>query len=313
MRKIESLRRLRVPAHWRLLSFCFVVVGVAILFEGIATHTVGSSAEPHEALGGPAPLANSRPILAARGQRLVSTQPPPGRRIALTFDDGPDSRWTPKIAAILRREQVPATFFVIGSEAARHPDVVRLLVRDGYELGNHTFTHVALSNGPGWQRRLQLDLTEATIAGITGHYTRLVRPPYSATPDAVTSQDERDLAALAGQRYLIVLANYDSEDWSRPGIAKIVRAASPPGTTGGIVMFHDGGGNRSETVAALKQLIPQLRARGFRFVTVSALAGLSRSTVEPVAPVWEQRRGWSSSLQCAADSCSSACFCCWLF
>ena len=105
---------------------------------------------------------------------------------------------------------------------------MRLLVRDGNELGNHTFTHVALSNGPGWQRRLQLDLTEAAIAGITGHYTRLVRPPYSATPDAVTSQDERDLAALAGRRYLIVLANYDSEDWSRPGVAKIVRNASPP-------------------------------------------------------------------------------------
>jgi cellulose synthase/poly-beta-1,6-N-acetylglucosamine synthase-like glycosyltransferase/peptidoglycan/xylan/chitin deacetylase (PgdA/CDA1 family) len=268
-----------------LLSFCFVVVAVAILFEGIATHTVGASAEPHEAVGGQAPLARSRPILSARGSRLVSIQPPPGRRIALTFDDGPDPRWTPKIAAILRRGHVPATFFVIGSEVARHPDLVRLLVRDGNELGNHTFTHVALSNGPGWQGRLQLDLTEAAIVGITGHYTRLVRPPYSATPDAVTSQDERDLAALAGRRYLIVLANYDSQDWTRPG------DASPPGRTGGIVMLHDGGGNRSGTVAALARLIPLLRARGFRFVTVSALAGLPRSAIEPAAPGWERRRG----------------------
>jgi cellulose synthase/poly-beta-1,6-N-acetylglucosamine synthase-like glycosyltransferase/peptidoglycan/xylan/chitin deacetylase (PgdA/CDA1 family) len=288
---VQALARLRVPAHWRLLSFCFVVAAVAILFEGIATHTVGASAEPHEAVGGQAPLAHSRPILSARGSRLVSTQPPPGRRIALTFDDGPDPRWTPKIAAILRREHVPATFFVIGSEAARHPDLVRLLVRDGNDLGNHTFTHVALSNGPGWQRRLQLDLTEAAIVGITGHYTRLVRPPYSATPDAVTSQDERDLAALAGRRYLIVLANYDSQDWTRPGVAKIVHDASPPGRTGGIVMLHDGGGNRSETVAALARLIPLLRARGFRFVTVTELAGLPRSGLEPAAPGWERRRG----------------------
>jgi cellulose synthase/poly-beta-1,6-N-acetylglucosamine synthase-like glycosyltransferase/peptidoglycan/xylan/chitin deacetylase (PgdA/CDA1 family) len=274
-----------------LLGFCFLVAAVAIVFEGIATHTVGASAEPHEALGGPAPLAHSRPILVAKGSRLVSLQPPPGRRIALTFDDGPDPKWTPKIAAILRREHVPATFFLIGSDAARSPDLVRTLVRDGNELGNHTYTHVALSNGPVWQRRLQLELTEATIAGITGHYTRLVRPPYSATPDAVTVQDDRDLAALAGRRYLIVLANFDSEDWSRPGVAKIVRNASPPGTTGGIIMFHDGGGNRSETVAALTRLIPQLRARGFRFVTVSQLAGLSQSTVEPIAPTWERRRG----------------------
>src|SRR5439155_20118130 len=184
---------------------------VAILFEGVATHTVGASAEPHERLGGPAPLAHSRPILRANGSRLVSVQSSPGRRIALTFDDGPDPRWTPKIAAILRREHVPATFFVIGSDAARYPGLVRLVVRDGNELGNHTFTHVALANGSGWQRRLQLDLTEATIAGITGHYTRLVRPPYSATPDSVSRRDERELATLAGRRYLIVLANYDSE------------------------------------------------------------------------------------------------------
>jgi cellulose synthase/poly-beta-1,6-N-acetylglucosamine synthase-like glycosyltransferase/peptidoglycan/xylan/chitin deacetylase (PgdA/CDA1 family) len=282
--------RLRVPAHWRLLSFCFFVVVVAILFEGIATHTVGASAEPHER-GGQAPLVDSRPILVAQGSHLVSRQPPPGRRIALTFDDGPDPRWTPEIAAVLRREQVPATFFVIGSEATRHPDVIRMLVRDGDELGNHTFTHVALSNGPDWQRRLQLDLTEAALAGITGRYTRLVRPPYSATPDAVTRLDERDLAKLAGRRYLIVLANYDSEDWARPGVAKIVRNASPPGVTGGIVMLHDGGGNRSQTVAAVKELIPLLRARGFRFVTVSQLAGLAHSEVEPAAPRWETRRG----------------------
>ena len=229
--------------------------------------------------------------MAARDRLLVSSQPPPGRRIALTFDDGPDPVWTPKIAAILRREHVPATFFVVGSEAARHPDLIRLLVRDGDEIGNHTFTHVALSNGPSWERRLQLDLTEAVLVGITGHYSRLVRPPYSATPDAVSDQDERKLAELAGHRYLIVLANNDSEDWRRGGVAGIVSNASPQGTTGGIVMFHDGGGDRRQTVAALQQLIPALRARGFRFVTVSALAGLPSSAVAPAASIWEQQRG----------------------
>jgi cellulose synthase/poly-beta-1,6-N-acetylglucosamine synthase-like glycosyltransferase len=134
-------------------------------------------------------------------------------------------------------------------------------------------------------------LTEAVIVGITGHYARLVRPPYSATPEAVTSREERDLAALAGRRYLIVLADFESEDWASPGVTKVVRGASPPGSTGGIVMFHDGGGNRSETVTALARLIPPLRARGFRFVTVSELAGLPQSAVEPAAPEWERRRG----------------------
>jgi cellulose synthase/poly-beta-1,6-N-acetylglucosamine synthase-like glycosyltransferase/peptidoglycan/xylan/chitin deacetylase (PgdA/CDA1 family) len=285
-------RRLwRPPAHWRFLGFCLVVVAVLILFEGFATHTIGASAEPHDVVGGPAPLAGSRPILTARGGRLVSDQPPPGRRVALTFDDGPDPRWTPKIAAILRREQVRATFFVVGSEAARHPGIVRALVRDGNELGNHTFTHVALSNGPSWQRRLQLELTEAVLVGITGRYTRLVRPPYSATADAVTVAQEHDVARVAGGRYVIVLANYDSQDWRRGSVASIVRRATPPGGTGGIVMLHDGGGDRSQTVAALRALIPQLRARGFRFVTVSQLAGLPHSLVEPPASIWERRRG----------------------
>jgi len=267
-----------------------LVISALILFEGFATHTIGASAEPHD-IHGAAPLAGKRPILTPVGDKLVSRQPPPGRRVALTFDDGPDPRWTPQIAAVLRAAHVPATFFVIGSEVARHPDVVRQLVRDGDEIGNHTFTHVALSNGPVWQRRLQLDLTEAAIVGVTGHYTRLVRPPYSATSDAVTLSQERALAQVAANRYLIVLANFDSEDWQRGPIAAMVRKASPPGTTGGIVMFHDGGGDRSKTVTAVRELIPQLRARGFRFVTVSELAGLPRSFVEPTAATWAHRRG----------------------
>ena len=280
----------RPPAHWRLLGFCLLVLAALILFEGIVTHTIGASSEPHDTHG-TAPLAGSRPILTTVNGHLVSRQPAPGRRVALTFDDGPDPRWTPKIAALLRSRHVPATFFVVGSEVARHPQIVRNLVRDGNELGNHTFTHTALSNGPTWQRRLQLDLSEAVIVGVTGRYTRLVRPPYSATSDAVTPSQERALAQASAGRYLIVLANFDSEDWKRGRVSTIVRNASPPGTTGGIVMFHDGGGDRSHTLAAVRELIPRLRARGFRFVTVSELAGLPRSVVEPRASTWERRRG----------------------
>ncbi|MGZ4351931.1 MAG: bifunctional polysaccharide deacetylase/glycosyltransferase family 2 protein [Gaiellaceae bacterium] len=282
----------RPPAHWRLLGFCLLVLSALILFEGVVTHTIGASGTPAPGdTRGAAPLAGSRPILTSVRGELVSRQPAPGRRVALTFDDGPDARWTPKIAAVLQRLHVPATFFVVGSEVARHPEIVRQLVRDGYEIGNHTFTHTALSSGPEWQRRLQLELSESVIVGVTGHYTRIVRPPYSATSDAVTPSQERALADASAGRYLIVLANFDSEDWRRGPVATIVRNASPPGTTGGIVMFHDGGGDRSHTVSALSRLIPRLRARGFRFVTVSALAGLPRSVVEPRAPTWERRRG----------------------
>jgi cellulose synthase/poly-beta-1,6-N-acetylglucosamine synthase-like glycosyltransferase/peptidoglycan/xylan/chitin deacetylase (PgdA/CDA1 family) len=292
LREARLRRRLWTPpAHWRLLAFCLLVVLVVVLFQGFATHTIGATAEPGGTLGGPAPLAHSRPLLTAHGTKLVSSEPPPGRRVSLTFDDGPDPRWTPKIAAVLRRERVPATFFVIGSQAARHPDLIRMLVRDGHELGNHTFTHVALSNGPVWERKLQLEMTEAVLVGITGRYTRFVRPPYSATPDAVTVDQARDLARLAGRRYIIVLANYDSEDWRRGRVSRIVRNASPPGTTGGIIMFHDGGGDRAKTVEAVRELIPRLRHRGFRFVSLSELGGLPRDAVEPSAQRWDRRRG----------------------
>jgi len=277
--------------HWRLLAFCSLVVLAVLAFQGFATHTVGASSEPAGGQGNAAPLAGSRPILVARGSRLVSIQPPPGRRIALTFDDGPDPRWTRRVADELRAAGVPATFFVIGSQAARYPGIVRQLVRDGDEIANHTFTHVLLSGVPPWQRRMQLGLTEAAIAGITGHYARLVRPPYSATPNAVTPLDERDLAQVAGRRYYIVLANFDSQDWQRPGASAILRNASPPGTTGGIIMLHDGGGDRSQTVRALPILIRRLRQRDFRFDTVSQLAGLPSGVAEPAARGWSATRG----------------------
>jgi cellulose synthase/poly-beta-1,6-N-acetylglucosamine synthase-like glycosyltransferase/peptidoglycan/xylan/chitin deacetylase (PgdA/CDA1 family) len=261
-----------------------------IAFQGFATHTIGATSEPH-ATNAAAPLIGERPVFAAERSKLVSVQPPAGRRIALTFDDGPDPRWTAKIAGELHAAGVPATFFVIGSQAARYPSLVRRLVRDRDEIGNHTFTHVLLSGVPGWERRMQIELTEASIAGITGHYARLIRPPYSATPDTVTPTDERELAQLAGRHYYLVLADFDSKDWQRPGVAAIVRNASPPGTTGGIVMLHDGGGDRSQTVAAVRRLIPRLRARGFRFVTVSQLAGLSPGVAEPPATGWSHSRG----------------------
>lgn len=291
----------RPSGHWRLLAFCGLVVAVVLVFQGVATHTIGATAEPAPDASAATPLVGQRPILEARDGRLHSIQPPAGRRIALTFDDGPDPRWTPQIAAVLKAAHVPATFFVVGSQAARHPGLIRSLVRDGNELGNHTFTHSSLSAGTEWERRHQLELTEATLAGITGHYARFVRPPYSATPDAVSAGQERQLARLAGRRYDIVLADFDSNDWQRKGVARILHDASPPGTTGGIVMFHDGGGNRAMTVAAVRALIPRLRARGFRFVSLSELAGLSRAVTMPRATAGERRRGvaFKASVQLA--------------
>jgi cellulose synthase/poly-beta-1,6-N-acetylglucosamine synthase-like glycosyltransferase/peptidoglycan/xylan/chitin deacetylase (PgdA/CDA1 family) len=276
-------------ARWALLGLLFVPLLVLLAVQGLSTRTTGRSATPLSSSEGP--IATAGPILAWDGHRLTSRARHPGKRLALTFDDGPDPRWTPRIAATLKRLGVPATFFVVGSQVARHPDVVRSLSVDGFELGNHTFTHADLATLPGWERKLQIGLTDNAVAGALGKRLRLVRPPYSATPAAVTDRQVVPLVQLAREGYVIALSNLDGEDWRRPGAAEIARRITPKGREGGIVLLHDGGGDRSQTIAALEQAVPRLRARGFEFVRVSALAQLPPQDVELAAGDWGALKG----------------------
>ncbi|MEA2474333.1 MAG: hypothetical protein QOE06_2248 [Thermoleophilaceae bacterium] len=273
-----------------LLAFCLVTLLVLLGVQGIAAHTTRSSATPVAGTAG-APLAGSGPILSLQNGRLVSRGSAPARRIALTFDDGPDPRWTPRVAAELTRLGVPATFFVVGSRVVRYPGLVRDLHEHGFELGNHTFSHTDVAALPGWELSLQLGLTENAVAGATGVRPRLFRPPYSAVPAAVTTKQLAGLRAVARRGYAVVLSDFDTRDWSRPGVASIVSAGIPPSGAGGLVLMHDGGGDRSQTVAALRRLVPELRRRGFRFVTASDLAGIGRADAEPATSTWERARG----------------------
>jgi cellulose synthase/poly-beta-1,6-N-acetylglucosamine synthase-like glycosyltransferase/peptidoglycan/xylan/chitin deacetylase (PgdA/CDA1 family) len=279
----------RPAARWSLLTLLFAALVVLLGAQGLSTRTTGRSATPPR--GSQGPLAAAGPILVWDGHRLVSRGLHPGRRIALSFDDGPDPRWTPRIAETLHRLHIPATFFVVGSQVVRHPGVVRALRQQGFELGNHTFTHSDLGSLPGWERTLQIGLTENALAGTVGVRPRLVRPPYSSMPAAVTERQAQVFERLTRRGYAIALSNLDGEDWRRPGINAIVRAVTPKDGSGGIVLLHDGGGDRSQTVTALERLIPQLRARGFRFVRVSDLAGLSGKEAELPAGGWGRTRG----------------------
>lgn len=285
---------MRLPRGRHLtIAGCLLAVVALLLVEGFTTKTVGAaSTSAHDGAG--APLVGQQPILAYRGGQLASDQSAPGRRIALTFDDGPDPTWTPKIAAILRAQRVPATFFEVGSLVVRHPELTRMLYRDGFELGNHTFTHADPATLPGWESSMQIAATESAIAGAAGVRPVLVRPPYSSTPDAVTNRQEQAWARIARAGYRIVLSNYDTEDWSRPGVSTIVSnvvSQLPRDGSGGIVLMHDAGGNRAETVAALPKLIGALRARGYTFARVSDLAGLPPSAVEVPASGLQRLRG----------------------
>jgi cellulose synthase/poly-beta-1,6-N-acetylglucosamine synthase-like glycosyltransferase/peptidoglycan/xylan/chitin deacetylase (PgdA/CDA1 family) len=283
-------RRLRrPPAHRLLLAFCVTLLLLLLVVQGLSTRTTEGSRTP--ATGTMRAAAVPGSLLTIEKRELVSRGKPPRRRIALSFDDGPDPRWTPRIAATLRRLRVPATFFVVGSQVVRHPEVVRDLHRQGFELGNHTFTHSDLSTQPGWLRALEVDLTESALAGAVGVRARLLRPPYSSLPGAVDVAEKRMFSELARQGHIIALADLDGHDWRRPGTALIVRGATPVRNRGGIVLLHDGGGDRSQTVAALERLVPRLKARGFRFVPVSELAQLPKDLAEVPAGRWERLRG----------------------
>jgi cellulose synthase/poly-beta-1,6-N-acetylglucosamine synthase-like glycosyltransferase/peptidoglycan/xylan/chitin deacetylase (PgdA/CDA1 family) len=259
-----------------------------LLVQGISTRTTGKSAT---ASSDRTAVAGEGSILSYDRGALVAHERRPRRRIALTFDDGPDPHWTPLIAATLKRLHVPATFFVVGSQVVRHPEIVRQLHHDGFELGNHTFTHADLGPLPGWERSLQIGLTESAVSDIVGVRPRLLRAPYSSVSSAVTPDQLVAFRSLARHGYVVVLTDLDGEDWRRPGTSAIVRSITPRGRSGGVVLLHDGGGDRAQTLAAIERIVPALRRRGFRFVSVSSLAGLSRSEVEVPAGLVERLRG----------------------
>jgi cellulose synthase/poly-beta-1,6-N-acetylglucosamine synthase-like glycosyltransferase/peptidoglycan/xylan/chitin deacetylase (PgdA/CDA1 family) len=212
----------------------------------------------------PAAVINGGQIISQNAQW---TMPP--RTVALTFDDGPDPRWTPQILDVLAKYHVPATFFVVGSQVARHPGVADRMVREGHELGVHTFTHPDVTGLPGWRRRAEYAQTEMAISHATGEGTRLLRLPYSSSVDALDDVNWKLTQEAGSLGYISVFSDVDSLDWSRPGVAKIVHNATPQNGRGAVVLMHDAGGDRAQTVAALDRLVPELRQQGYRFTTIS--------------------------------------------
>ena len=209
--------------------------------------------------------------------------------IALTFDDGPDPDWTPQILDVLAAEHVPATFFVVGVNGVGEPDLLRRIVDEGHEIGNHSYTHPNMAQISPEAIRLELNATQRLIEAWTGHSTRLFRAPFFGDAEP-TSADEL-IPALTAQQdgYLNVGLHVDPDDWQRPGadliVSRTVAGVTDPSlgeNHGNIILLHDGGGERSQTLEALPRLIEALKAKGYRFVPVSELAGLTRAQVNPV-------------------------------
>ncbi|WP_292938653.1 MULTISPECIES: glycosyltransferase [unclassified Novosphingobium] len=210
------------------------------------------------------------------------------RQIALSFDDGPDPRWTPQILDVLAKHDVPATFFVTGAHVLDQPALVKQIVAQGSELANHSTTHANLDRVSDAAVEREINATQRLVESYTGHSMHLFRAPYLGDADPDTAAELRVAQIAAQLGYLTVGLNVDPLDWETTDAATIAARtidqveAGTANNARRIVLLHDSGGDRSATVAALPVIIRELRARGYEFVPVSTLAGLTRDEAMPL-------------------------------
>lgn len=202
-------------------------------------------------------------------------------QVALTFDDGPDPEWTPQILDILKKANAKAAFFLVGVNAEKYPGLVRRIVNEGHEIGNHTYYHPNLALAWPEHVHLELNATQLLIETITGRATTLFRPPYAADTQPSQMSELMPLQIAQELSYLVVLENIDPQDWAKPGADIILQRVKQQRRDGSIILLHDAGGDRSQTVAALPKILDWLHTRGDTIVPLSTLLGTSRDAIMP--------------------------------
>lgn len=209
------------------------------------------------------------------------------RLLALTFDDGPDPDWTPKILDALERARVPATFFVIGENGLQHPGLLNRMIADGDEIGNHSYTHPNLATASPAQIRLELNATQRLVQAYTGRSMTLFRAPYFGDAEPTTLDELGPALEAQKAGYTVVGLHVDPNDWQRPGADAIVDQvvaqvhAAHGERSGNVILLHDGGGERAQTLAALPRIIATLQQQGYRFTTASQLIGVPPAQAMP--------------------------------
>ena len=231
--------------------------------------------------------------------------------VALSFDDGPDPNWTPKILDILKQKDATATFMMIGSQAAQNVGLMQRVLRDGNEIGNHTFTHPDISEISQRQLDLEVNLTERLFASKLGVQPLYFRPPYDIDEEPDTDDEAAPAWRIQQDGYTIIGNKIDTDDWNehpRKSTAEIIQSVLgqlqtmkvKPQFRGSIILMHDGGGNRQVTVNALGPLIDALRAHGYAIVPVSALMGKTTAQVMPPLRFWQRMRAIPDSIAFSA-------------
>jgi peptidoglycan-N-acetylglucosamine deacetylase len=214
-------------------------------------------------------------------------------KIVLTFDDGPDSYYTPQILDIFKKYKAKATFFVIGANANQMPELLKREIGEGHEIANHTYSHPDISAISNKQFELELNTTQSMLGGIIKRNTHLFRPPYAEDIEPETPEQINPLLFSSNKGYYTVAMHIDPSDWASPGVDEIVNRVVEEAKNGqgNIVLLHDSGGDRTQTIAALPRIIEGLRASGFQLVTISELLRVPYDNIMP--PVSITARFWS--------------------
>ncbi|MFG2517252.1 polysaccharide deacetylase family protein [Streptomyces sp. NPDC048584] len=286
----DGAPRRRVPLRLLLPVLVLVALAAMLMLRGyvhseiLADHRIQSPAPTTQV---PEKILEGGPVIDARAGHTEGLRVP-DHHLVLTFDDGPDPTWTPKVLDVLKKHDAHAVFFVTGTMASRYPDLVKRMVDEGHEIGLHTFNHPDLSLQSKRRIDWELSQNQLAITGAAGIRTSLFRPPYSSYADAMDNESWPITQYIGSRGYLTVVNNTDSEDWKRPGVHEIIRRATPHGGKGAIVLMHDSGGDRSQTVAALDTFLPDMKDEGYAFENLTeALDAPSAHSPVTGAELWK--------------------------
>lgn len=206
------------------------------------------------------------------------------KKIALIFDDGPDPKYTLQILNTLKATHTPATFFVIGRNALKYPQIMKREIAEGHDIGNHTYTHPNIAQISKLELSMELASTKRLLESSTGRSTLLFRAPYGVDSPPKNLEEAKRISAITNMGYYTVRTSVDSEDWKKPGadiiantVIKKVRESE-----GGVIAFHDGGGMRQQTVNALPKIISTLTEEGYQFASISQLMNLNQDILMPI-------------------------------
>ncbi|AWI29047.1 glycosyltransferase [Streptomyces sp. ICN441] len=304
----RSAARRRLPMRYLLPSLLLVALLAMLMLRGyvhseiLADHRVRPPVDNGQV---PSQILGGGPVIDARTPGEPKALSVPDKNLVLTFDDGPDPVWTPKVLDRLKKYDAHAVFFVTGTMASRHPDLVQRMVAEGHELGLHTFNHPDLALQTQSRIDWELSQNQLALAGAAGIRTSLFRPPYSSFSAALDDKSWPVTEYIGSRGYITAFNDTDSEDWKRPGVEAIIERATPEGTKGSIVLMHDSGGDRSQTVAALDRFLPDMKERGYRFANLTEALGAPSAHTPVAGPELWKGKAWVGAVAVSEKTTSA--------